>query len=137
MENRTTPQSDQAISEKKQTTDAERYSLIVSPVYRRCVEDVIAHVKFKIASLGGVNNLKSSPITQLAKAGNLNADFMLRHFAGIFDHNSPLSSGQRRAVKAILTDAASKMAQIAESVHAQAVKEEIVREVKNQQPQKA
>lgn len=124
MENNTTPQADQATSKKKQTTDAERYPLIVSPIYRRCVEDVISHVKFKIASLGGANNLKSSPITQLAKAGNLNADFMLRHFAGIFDHNSPLSSGQRRAVKAILTDAAGKMAQMAAVVKEQAAKSE-------------
>jgi len=123
METNNTPQADQATSEKNGATDAERYPLIVSPVYRRCVEDVIEHVEFKIASLGGVNNLKSSPITQLAKAGNLNADFMLRHFAGIFDHNSPLSSGQRRAVQAILTDAAGKMAQISAVVQEQAAKE--------------
>lgn len=123
MENNNTPQADQATREKNGATDAERYPLIVSPVYRRCVEDVIAHVKFKIASLGGADNLKSSPITQLAKAGNLNANFMLRHFAGIFDHNSPLSSGQRRAVKAILTDAAGKMAQMAAVVKEQAAKE--------------
>lgn len=111
--------------EKKQPqTDAERYPLIVSPIYRRCLEDVLKHVNFKIASLGGVNNLKSSPLTQLAKAGNLNADFMLRHFAGIFDHNSPLSSGQRRAVKAILTDAARKMAEMAQAVNAKAAQEQ-------------
>ncbi len=65
---------------------------------------------------GGVESLKSSPITQLAKAGNLNADFMLRHFAGIFDKTSPLPSGVRRAVRAILTDAAQKMAQMKEAV---------------------
>lgn len=123
MENNTTPQADQT-TEKKQTTDAERYPLIKSPIYRRCVEDVLKHVHMTIASLGGANNLKNSPLTQLAKAGNLNADFMLRHFAGIFDHNSPLSSGQRRAVKAILTDAAGRMAMIAETVKEQAAKSE-------------
>lgn len=131
METNNTPQADQATSKKKGATDAERYPLIVSPIYRRCVEDVLKHVHTTIASLGGAGNLKSSPITQLAKAGNLNADFMLRHFAGIFDHNSPLSSGQRRAVKAILTDAAGKMAMLAESVHAESVKEDIKRQVKN------
>lgn len=131
MENNNTPQANEATSEKKASTDAERYPLIESPIYRRCLEDVITHVKMRIDSLGGVNSLKSSPITQLEKAGNLNADFMLRHFAGIFDHNSPLSSGQRRAVKAILTDAAGKMAMLAESVHAESVKEDIKRQVKN------
>lgn len=133
MENNTTPQANEATRKKTAGTDAERYPLIVSPFYRGYVEEVIKHIKLKIASLGGVNSLKSSPITQLEKAGNLNADFMLRHFAGIFDHNSPLSSGQRRAVKAILTDAAGKMAMLAESVHAESVKEDIKRQVKNTQ----
>lgn len=123
METNNTPQADQATSEKNGATDAERYPLIKSPIYRRCVEDVINHIRLRIASLGGVNSLKSSPITQLEKAGNLNADFMLRHFAGIFDHNSPLSSGQRRAVKSILTDAAARMAMMAETVKEQAAKE--------------
>lgn len=123
MENNTTPQANEATREKEAGTDAERYPLIVSPVYRGYVEEVINHIKLRIASLGGVNSLKSSPITQLEKAGNLNADFMLRHFAGIFDHNSPLSSGQRRAVKAILTDAAARMAMMAETVKQQAAKE--------------
>lgn len=131
MENNTTPQANETTLEKTAGTDAERYPLIVSPVYRGYVEEVINHIKLRIASLGGVNSLKSSPITQLEKAGNLNADFMLRHFAGIFDHNSPLSSGQRRAVKAILTDAAGKMAMLAESAHAESVKEDIKRQVKN------
>lgn len=124
MENNNTPQAAQATSEKKDATDAERYPLIESPIYRRCVEDVVNHVQITIASRGGVDNLKSSPLTQLAKAGNLNADFMLRHFAGIFDHNSPLSSGQRRAVKAILTDAARKMAEMAQAVNAKAAQEQ-------------
>lgn len=124
MENNNTPQAAQATSEKKGATDAERYPLIESPIYRRCVEDVVNHVQMTIASRGGVDNLKSSPLTQLAKAGNLNADFMLRHFAGIFDHNSPLSSGQRRAVKSILTDAAARMAMMAETVKQQAAKEQ-------------
>lgn len=124
MENNTTPQADQATSEKNGATDAERYPLIKSPIYRRCVEDVLKHVHATIASLGGAANLKSSLLTQLAKAGNLNADFMLRHFAGIFDHNSPLSSGQRRAVKSILTDAAARMAMMAETVKQQAAKEQ-------------
>ena len=124
METNNTPQADQATSEKTAGTDAERYHLIVSPFYRGCVEEVINHIKLKIARLGGVNSLKSSPITQLEKAGNLNADFMLRHFAGIFDHNSPLSSGQRRAVKSILTDAAARMAMMAETVKQQAAKEQ-------------
>lgn len=123
MENNT-PQATTANLEKTAGTDAERYPLIVSPVYRRCVEDVLKHVHATIASLGGAANLKSSPLTQLAKAGNLNADFMLRHFAGIFDHNSPLSSGQRRAVKSILTDAAARMAMMAETVKQQAAKEQ-------------
>lgn len=120
------PQAAPAITcEKNQPqTDAERYPLIESPIYRRCVEDVVNHLQMTIASLGGVDNLKSSPLTQLAKAGNLNADFMLRHFAGIFDHNSPLSSGQRRAVKAIITDAAARMAMMAETVKQQAAKEQ-------------
>lgn len=116
METNNTTQAAQATGEKNSTADAERYPLIVSPIYRRCVEDVIKHVQTTIDGLGGAGNLKSSPITQLAKAGNLNADFMLRHFAGIFDHNSPLSSGQRRAVKSILTDAAGRMAMMAETV---------------------
>lgn len=124
METNNTPQADQATSKKKGATDAERYPLIVSPIYRCCVEDVLKHVHTTIASLGGAGNLKSSPITELAKAGNLNADFMLRHFAGIFDHNSPLSSGQRRAVKSILTDAAGRMAMMAETVKQQAAKSE-------------
>lgn len=124
MENNNTPQANEATREKKAGTDAERYPLIESPIYRCCLEDVITHVKMRIASLGGVNSLKSSPITQLEKAGNLNADFMLRHFAGIFDHNSPLSSGQRRAVKAILTDAAGKMAQISAAVQEKAKQEQ-------------
>lgn len=124
MENNNTPQAAQATSKKKDATDAERYPLIESPIYRRCVEDVVNHVQMTIASRGGVDNLKSSPLTQLAKAGNLNADFMLRHFAGIFDHNSPLSSGQRRAVKAILTDAARKMAEMAQAVNAKAAQEQ-------------
>lgn len=123
MENNNTLQADQASREKNGATDAERYPLIESPIYRRCVEDVVRHVKITIASRGGVDNLKSSPITQMAKAGELNADFMLRHFAGIFDHNSPLSSGQRRAVKAILTDAAGKMAQISATVQEKAKQE--------------
>lgn len=123
METNNTTQAAQATGEKNSTADAERYPLIVSPIYRRCVEDVIKHVQTTIDGLGGAGNLKSSPLTQLAKAGNLNADFMLRHFAGIFDHNSPLSSGQRRAVKAILTDAAGRMAMIAETVKEQAAKE--------------
>lgn len=123
MENNNTPQADQA-TRKNGATDAERYPLIVSPIYRRCVEDVLKHVHMTIAGLGGASNLKSSPLTQLVKAGNLNADFMLRHFAGIFDHNSPLSSGQRRAVKAILTDAARKMAEMAQAVNAKAVQEQ-------------
>lgn len=118
------PQAEQATREKTAGTDAERYPLIVSPVYRRCVQDVINHVNMTIASRGGVNALKSSPIIQLAKAGKLNADFMLRHFAGIFDGNSPLSSGQRRAVKAILTDAAGKMAQMAAAVQEKAKQEQ-------------
>lgn len=123
METNNTTQAAQA-TEKNSTADAERYPLIVSPIYRRCVEDVLKHVHTTIASLGGAGNLKSSPITQLAKAGNLNADFMLRHFAGIFDHNSPLSSGQRRAVKSILTDAAGKMAQISATVQEKAKQEQ-------------
>lgn len=124
MENNNTPQAAQATSEKKGATDAERYPLIKSPIYRRCVEDVVRHVEMTIASRGGVDNLKSSPITQMAKAGELNADFMLRHFAGIFDGNSPLSSGKRRAVKAILTDAAGKMAQISAAVQEKAKQEQ-------------
>lgn len=124
MENNNTPQAAQATSEKKGATDAERYPLIESPIYRHCVEDVVRHVEMTIASRGGVDNLKSSPITQMAKAGELNADFMLRHFAGIFDGNSPLSSGKRRAVKAILTDAAGKMAQISAAVHEKAKQEQ-------------
>lgn len=123
METNNTTQAAQA-TEKNSTADAERYPLIVSPIYRRCVEDVIKHVQTTIDGLGGTGNLKSSPLTQLAKSGNLNADFMLRHFAGIFDHNSPLSSGQRRAVKAILTDAAGRMAMMAETVKEQAAKSE-------------
>lgn len=124
METNNTPQADQATSKKKGATDAERYPLIKSPIYRRCVEDVLKHVHMTIAGLGGTSKLKSSPLTQLAKAGHLNADFMLRHFAGIFDHNSPLSSGQRRAVKSILTDAAARMAMMAETVKQQAAKEQ-------------
>lgn len=123
MENNNTPQAAQATSEKKGATDAERYPLIESPIYRRCVEDVVNHVQMTIASRG-VDNLKSSPITQMAKAGELNADFMLRHFAGIFDGHSPLSSGKRRAVKAILTDAATKMAQMSIAVQQEAQKEQ-------------
>lgn len=124
MENNNTPQAAQATREKKGATDADRYPLIESPIYRRCVEDVVRHVQMTIDSCGGVDNLKSSPITQMAKAGELNADFMLRHFAGIFDGNSPLSSGKRRAVKAILTDAASKMAQISAAVQEKAKQEQ-------------
>lgn len=112
MENNT-PQATTATLEKTAGTDAERYPLIVSPVYRRCVQEVINHVRMEIDSRGGAQALKSSPLIQIDRAGNLNADFMLRHFAGIFDGNSPLSSGQRRAVKAILNDAAGKMAQMA------------------------
>lgn len=112
MENNT-PQATTATLEKTAGTDAERYPLIVSPVYRRCVQEVINHVRMEIDSRGGAQALKNSPLIQIDRAGNLNADFMLRHFAGIFDGNSPLSSGQRRAVKAILTDAAGKMAQMA------------------------
>lgn len=124
MENNNIPQADQASREKNGATDAERYPLIKSPIYRRCVEDVVSHVQMTIASRGGVDNLKSSPITQMAKAGELNADFMLRHFAGIFDGHSPLSSGKRRAVKAILTDAATKMAQMSIAVQQAAQKEQ-------------
>lgn len=124
MENNNTPQAAQATSEKRGATDAERYPLIESPIYRRCVEDVVRHVQMTIDSRGGVDNLKSSPITQMAKAGELNADFMLRHFAGIFDGNSPLSSGKRHAVKAILTDAAGKMAQISAAVQEKAKQEQ-------------
>lgn len=131
METNNTPQAAQANSEKNSATDAERYPLIVSPIYRRCVEDVIKHVQTTIDGLGGAGNLKSSPLTQLAKAGNLNAAFMLRHFAGIFDHNSPLSSGQRRTVKAILTDAAARMALMAETVKEQAAKEAAKSEPQN------
>lgn len=124
MENNNTPQAAPATSEKKGATDAERYPLIVSPIYRRCVEKVITHVQMRIASLGGLDSLTSSPIKQLAKAGNLNADFMLAHFAGIFDGNSPLNSSQRRAVKAILTDAAGEMAQIQMAVNQAAEREQ-------------
>ena len=123
MENNN-PQVEQATREKTAGTDAERYPLIVSPVYRRCVQEVINHVNTEIASRGGVNALKSSPLIQIAKAGNLNTDFMLRHFAGVFDGNSPLSSDQRRAVKAILTDAAGKMAQMAATVQEKAKQEQ-------------
>lgn len=123
METINTPQGGQSTSKKNGATEAERNPLIVSPIYRHCLEDVITHVEMRIDSLGGVDNLKSSPITQLKKAGNLNADFMLRHFAGIFDHNSPLSSGQRRAVKAILTDAAARMSMMYETIKQQADKE--------------
>lgn len=124
MEYNNTPQAAQATSEKKGATAAERYPLIESPIYRRCVEDVVRHAQTIIDSRGGVDNLKSSPITQMAKADELNADFMLRHFAGIFDGNSPLSSGKRRAVKAILTDAAGKMAQMSTAVQQAAQKEQ-------------
>lgn len=124
MENNTTPQGAESTREKNAGTEAERYPLTKSPIYRRCVEDVISHVRSEIMARGGVESLKSSPITQLAKAGNLNADFMLRHFAGIFDGNSPLSSGLRRAVRAILTDAAQKMAQMKEAINEKAQAEQ-------------
>lgn len=104
-------------------TYAERYPLIKSPLYRRCLEDVIRHVRTQIDARGGAYALKSCPMSQIARAGNLNADYMLQHFAGIFDGNSPLSSGQRRAVKAILTDAAGHMAMMAAVVKEQATKE--------------
>lgn len=123
MENNT-PQAEQANIEKTAGTEAERYPLIVSPVYRRCVQEVINHVRMEIDSRGGAHALKSSPLIQIDRAGNLNADFMLRHFAGIFDGNSPLRSGQRRAVKAILTDAAGKMAQMAAVVQEKAKQEQ-------------
>ena len=93
-------------------TDAERYPLIVNSLYRGCVERICQAHEMMIENAGGAHNLKSTPLIQLARAGHLNADFMLAHFAGIFDKNSPLSSGQRRLVKAILTEAAQRMAAI-------------------------
>lgn len=123
MENNTTPQGAESTSEKNAGTEAERYPLIKDPIYRRCLEDVIRMCHAHIDSHGGPANFKSDPLIQLAKAGDLNADFMLRHFAGIFDHNSPLSSGQRQIVKNILTDAARKMAQMAQVAQEQAEKE--------------
>ena len=136
MENNNTPQANEATCEKKAVTDAERYPLIVSPIYRGCVEKVINHVRKRIASLGGTDDLLSSPIKQLAKAGHLNADFMLRHFAGIFDGNSPLSADQRQAIKSILTAAAGEMTQISIS-NAQKQEEQKLaqRETKEKQKQ--
>lgn len=124
MENNTTPQGAENTREKEASTDAERYPLIKSPLYRRCLEDVIRHVRTQIDARGGAYALKSSPMSQIARAGNLNADYMLRHFAGIFDDNSPLSSGLRQVVRAILTDAAQKMAQMQAAVMERAQAEE-------------
>ncbi len=99
---------------------ADRYPLLNDRVYKACLEAVIGKVKAHLlAAEANANSrgtrLKSSPLTQLEKAGNLTADFCLRHFAGIFDHKSELSSGQRRLVQAILTDAAGMMAERVQS----------------------
>lgn len=85
-------------------TDAERYPLIVSPVYREALKTVIAQIR-----KANIDNVKSCGLAQLYRDGNLTADFCLRHFAGIFDMTCPLPSAQREVIHAILTEAARVM----------------------------
>lgn len=123
-----TTQTTKPAAENKAQTDAERYPLITNPTFRQCVDAVIMHVESRINSMGGPYAVKSCAATQLMKAGNLNASFCLQHFAGIFDGNSPLSSAQRRFIKAVLTDAAAKMTQMVMAAKAKAQEEEAKRQ---------
>ena len=105
------------MEKKKPTTPAThdtRYPLAANPTYRACVETVIRQIRERkrITALGGAGNLRSHALTQMTRSGDLNADFMLKHFAPIFDGTSTLSSDRRQAVKAILTEAAGMMAGI-------------------------
>lgn len=130
-----TPKTTQAPAEsaaEAPKTDAERYPLITDPTYRRCVDAIIFQVEAKVNSLGGADNIKSCAAKQLIKAGNLNADFCLAHFAGIFDGKSPLSSAQRRFIKAILTDAAVKLAELKMAAQEAAKKQEAKKETLTQ-----
>jgi hypothetical protein len=104
--------AESAAATQEPKTDAERYPLIKDPLYRRCLDQVIGGLKAQINAAGGSYKLKTSPIVQLERAGELSADFCLEHFAGIFDKTSQLTSAKRAAVKAILTEAAGRMAEI-------------------------
>lgn len=90
---------------------ADKYPLINDRLYRECLRAVVAGVKHRLQQVRLQGEPKSSPLIQLERSGQLTTGFMLQHFAGIFDRTSPLSSGQRRLVKAILTDAAGMMAE--------------------------
>jgi hypothetical protein len=103
----------QPIDPKAGATEEEikRYPLIVDPVYRACLEDVISYLKDLIEAKRTRASLKRTPLTKLYDEGELTADFCLRHFAAIFDRRSAMPSNKRALVHDILCDAAGRMAE--------------------------